>query len=50
MQFRAMGMHSILGSKPEQVHGIVDLVRVSGEWKVDKVGWAHDEWPAEKLR
>jgi hypothetical protein len=50
MQLRATAMHSIWGGKPAQMYGIVDLVRIKGEWKVDKVGWANDEWPEEKVK
>lgn len=49
MQIRGTGLHSFLGGQPTLMYGVVDLIRVKGEWKVDKVGWAHDEWPAEKI-
>lgn len=49
-QLRMMGMHSFLGGEKAPMYGIVDLVRLGGEWKVDKMGWAQEQWPQEKLR
>ena len=48
-QLRMTGMHSFLGGKKAPMYGIIDLVKLKGEWKVDKMGWAQDQWPQEKL-
>ena len=50
VQLRGTAMHSFLGSEEKKMYGIIDLVKVKGEWKVDMVGWANDEWPEEKLK
>jgi hypothetical protein len=49
VQLRGAAMYSVWGSEEKMMYGIIDLVRIKNEWKVDKVGWANDEWPEEKL-
>jgi hypothetical protein len=50
MQLRATGMHSFMGGKKQPMYGIIDLVKLKGEWKVDTVGWAQDKWAEEKIK
>ena len=49
-QMRATAKHAIVGGTPAPMFGVVDMAKVQGVWKVDKMGWANEEWPAEEVK